>query len=90
MTKVTKLRHNEYYNMQELFDKLYADSKQDKIFENLMELIAQPENIKLAYRNIKRNKGSNTSGTDRSTIEDIKSLPTEKYVEMVQRKLALP
>ena len=87
MTKVTKLRHNEYYNMQELFDKLYADSKQDKIFENLMELIAQPENIKLAYRNIKRNKGSNTSGTDRSTIEDIKSLPTEKYVEMVQRKL---
>ena len=87
MTKVTKLRHNEYYNMQELFDKLYADSKQDKIFENLMELIAQPENIKLAYRNIKRNKGSSTSGTDRSTIEDIKSLPTDKYVEMVQRKL---
>ena len=28
MTKVKKLRHNEYYNMQELFDKLYADSKQ--------------------------------------------------------------
>ena len=28
-----------------------------------------------------------TLGTDRSTIEDIKSLPTEKYVEMVQRKL---
>ena len=87
MTKVTKLRHNEYYNMQELFDKLYADSKKGKVFENLMKLIAQPENIKLAYRNIKRNKGSNTSGTDRSTIEDIKSLPTEKYVEMVQRKL---
>ena len=87
MTKVTKLRHNEYYNMQELFDKLYADSKKGKVFENLMKLIAQPENIKLAYRNIKRNKGSSTSGTDRSTIEDIKSLPTDKYVEMVQRKL---
>ena len=87
MTKVTKLRHNEYYNMQELFDKLYADSKQDKIFENLMELIAQPENIKLAYRNIKRNKGSNTSGTDKCTIEDIKALSTENYIEMVQRKL---
>ena len=87
MTKVTKLRHNEYYNMQELFDKLYADSKKGKVFENLMKLIAQPENIKLAYRNIKRNKGSSTSGTDRSTIEDIKSLPTDKYIEMVQRKL---
>ena len=87
MTKVTKLRHNEYYNMQELFDKLYADSQQGKVFENLMEIITQPENIKLAYRNIKRNKGSSTSGTDKSTIEDIKSLPTDKYVEMVQRKL---
>ena len=87
MTKVAKLRHNEYYNMQELFDKLYADSQQGKTFENLMELISQPENIKLAYRNIKTNKGSNTSGTDKCTIEDIKSLPTDGYIEMVQRKL---
>lgn len=87
MTKVVKLRHNEYYDMQELFDKLYADSQQGKTFENLMEFIIKPENIKLAYRNIKTNKGSNTSGTDRCTIEDIKSLPTDGYVEMVQRKL---
>ncbi len=87
MTKVTRLRHNEYYSMQETFDKLYADSKQGKVFENLMELITRPENIKLAYRNIKRNKGSNTSGTDKCTIEDIKALSTENYIEMVQRKL---
>ena len=87
MTKVTRLRHNEYYNMQETFDKLYADSKQGKVFENLMELITRPENIKLAYRNIRRNKGSNTSGTDECTIEDIKSLSTDKYIDMVQRKL---
>ena len=52
-----------------------------------MELITRPENIKLAYRNIKRNKGSNTEGTDECTIEDIKTLITENYVEMVQRKL---
>ena len=87
MTKVTRLRHNEYYSMQETFDKLYADSKQGKVFENLMELITRPENIKLAYRNIKRNKGSNTSGTDECTIEDIKALSTVDYIEMVQRKL---
>ena len=87
MTKVTRLRHNEYYNMQETFDKLYVDSKQGKIFENLIELITCPENIKLAYRNIKRNKGSNTSGTDYCTIEDIKQIPADKYIEMVQRKL---
>ena len=87
MTKVTRLRHNEYYSMQKTFDKLYAGSKQGKVFENLMELITRPENIKLAYRNIKRNKGSNTEGTDECTIEDIKTLITENYVEMVQRKL---
>ena len=87
MTKVAKLRHNEYYNMQELFDELYAESQKGKVFDNLMEIIMQPENIKLAYRNIKRNNGSNTSGTDKCTIEDIKQIPTDKYVEMVQRKL---
>lgn len=87
MTKVKKLRHNEYYDMQEIFDKLYADSKQGRTFENLMEIIKSPENIKLAYRNIKRNSGSNTSGTDERTIKDIESISTDKYVEMVQRKL---
>lgn len=87
MTKVTRLRHNEYYNMQETLDKLYDDSKQGIVFENLMEFISCPENIKLAYRNIKRNKGSNTSGTDKRTIEDIKALSAENYIEMVQRKL---
>ena len=27
MTKVAKLRHNEYYDMQSIFDELYADSQ---------------------------------------------------------------
>lgn len=88
MTKVAKLRHNEYYDMQSIFDKLYADSQKGKIFQNLMEIISAPENIRLAYRNIKRNSGSNTSGTDKATIKDIQSIPTDKYVEIVQRKLS--
>ena len=61
--------------------------KEKQIRKEIMEIIMQPENIKLAYRNIKRNNGSNTSGTDKCTIEDIKQIPTDKYVEMVQRKL---
>lgn len=88
MTKVAKLRHNEYYDMQSIFDELYADSQKGKIFQNLMEIISAPENIRLAYRNIKRNSGSNTSGTDKATIKDIQSIPTDKYVEIVQRKLS--
>ena len=62
--KVKTLRNNEYYDFQEIQDKLYADSKENKIFKNLVEIITLDENIKLAYRNIKNNSGSNTAGTD--------------------------
>jgi len=88
MTKVKKLRHNEYYDLQETFDKLYADSQKGKIFNNLMEIIASPENIQLAYRNIKKNSGSNTKGVDNRTIKDVESLTSDEYIELVQRKLA--
>ena len=88
MTKDAKLRHNEYYDMQSILDGLYADSKKGRIFQNLMEIISSPENIRLAYRNIKRNSGSNTSGTDNATIKDIQTISIEKYVEIVQKKLS--
>ena len=37
MTKQKKLRHLEYYDLQDTFDKLYADSKNNKIFTKLMQ-----------------------------------------------------
>ena len=86
MTKQKKLRHLEYYDLQETFDKLYEKSKQGELFTNLIGLISSEENIKLAYRNIKRNAGSNTSGTDKKTIRDIEKLSAEKLVEMIQEK----
>lgn len=87
MTKQKKLRHSEYYDLQPVFDKLYADSQKGKIFTKLMDIINSEENIRLAYRNIKRNGGSNTAGTDNQTIRDIEKLPVEQYVGIVQRKL---
>lgn len=36
-----------------------------------MELISSEENIRLAYRSIKRNSGSHTSGTDKLNIKDM-------------------
>lgn len=87
MTKQKKLRHSEYYDLQPVFDRLYADSQQGKIFTKLMDIISSEENIRLAYRNIKRNGGSNTAGTDKQTIKDIEKLPVEQYVRIVQRKL---
>ena len=87
MTKQKRLRYLEYYDLQKCFDNLYEKSKQGDVFTNLMELISSEENVKLAYRNIKRNKGSFTAGVDRITIKDIKKIPVEEYVKIIQSKL---
>ncbi|MFP3415674.1 group II intron reverse transcriptase/maturase, partial [Bacillus sp. SIMBA_074] len=74
MLKRKKLRHSEYYDMQHCFDNLYAQSVDGQNFYGLMKLISSNENIRLAYRNIKRNTGSKTAGTNKLTIDDIKLL----------------
>ena len=71
------LRNLEYYNMQDVVDNLYTKSKEGHSFNNLMDIISTENNIMLAYRNIRNNKGSNTKGTDGLTIRDIK---THKYL----------
>lgn len=86
--KRKKLRHNEYYNLQEIFDNLYARSQNDGKFKNLVEIIQNEENIRLAYKNIKRNAGSKTYGIDKLSIKDIKKIPTKDFIEAVQHKLS--
>ena len=66
------------------FDGLYADSKKDKIFNHLMEIIESEENIKLAYRTIKTNTGSDTAGVDKRTINDLAKLSEEEYVRLMK------
>ena len=86
--KKSKLRHAEYYDFQKIQDKLYAESMDGKMFTKLVEIITLPENIKLAYRNIKKNKGSKTAGTDGKTIQHLEKLSEEKLVVLVQRKFS--
>lgn len=43
MTKQKKLRHSEYYDLQPTFDKLYADSQNGKVFNDLLEVISCEE-----------------------------------------------
>lgn len=81
---VDNLRHAEYYQMQECLDDLYAQSSQNQILTNLMDIVLRRENILLAYRNIKSNSGSNTPGTDRLTIKDIGRLNPEEVVDKVR------
>lgn len=73
--------------MQTAFDKLYADSVSGRQFRNLVELIQRPENIMLAYRNLRKNSGSKTAGVDKKTISDLNKWSDKKLVNHVQRKL---
>lgn len=81
---VDDLRHAEYYGMQEVFDDLYAQSKEGRCFTDLMGIILSRENILLAYRNIKANTGSRTPGTDKLTIKDIGSLTPDELIKKMQ------
>lgn len=85
--KKKKLRNAEYYDLQKVQDKLYAESQRGRIFLHLVELVAMPENIRLAYRNIKTNPGSKTAGTDGRTIRDLERLSDRKLITLVQQKL---
>ena len=82
-----KIRYAEYYDMTATFDALYADSQRGKVFTELMDIITSEENIKLAYRSIKGNSGSNTAGTDGKTIKDVKAVSEQAFVETIRKRL---
>ncbi|WP_163537338.1 group II intron reverse transcriptase/maturase [Gracilibacillus sp. YIM 98692] len=83
-----KLRHVEYYGLQDTFDDLYAESKQGKTFKKLMQLITSKNNILLAYRNLKRNSGSPTAGVDGITIYDIEKLSESEFIKIVRKRFS--
>lgn len=85
--KKSKLRNAEYYDIQQEFDELYKKSKKNCKFTDLLSIITSEENIKLAYRNIKKNHGSKTAGTDGKTIQDLEKWQTETLVNHIRKKL---
>ena len=85
--KRQKLRNNEYYDTQAVFDSLYEQSLKSYNFKNLLKIITSEENILLAYRNLRKNKGSKTQGVDGKTITDISKLETDDIVRIVQERL---
>ncbi|MGL4791080.1 MAG: group II intron reverse transcriptase/maturase [Anaerotignaceae bacterium] len=86
--KKAKLRYAEYYDLQETLDSLYKKSNEGKIFKDLMSLITAEENIKLAFRTLKKNKGSRTAGTDNRTIKNLAKISDERLIYLVQRKFS--
>jgi group II intron reverse transcriptase/maturase len=67
-----------------IYNDLYERAKNGELFTNLMPLVLSRENILLAYRNVKKNTGSKTAGTDRLTIADIGNLTPEEVTAKVR------
>lgn len=86
--KKQKLRNNEYYDIQEDFDSLYEKSKAKYEFKDLLTLILDKRNIMLAYRNIKKNKGSKTNGVNKNTIIELGETNADKLVDYVRCRLS--
>lgn len=82
-----RLRHNKYYDIQSIFDKLYNRSLKKENFKNLIKIISSRENILLAYRSIKRNTGSGTAGVDGLTIKDIEILTSDEVIDNIRTML---
>lgn len=72
--------------MQSVFDELYKKSLAKCEFKNLINIITTEENIRLAYRNLKKNAGSRTPGTDGKTIADLAKMSEPELIQLVQQK----
>ena len=80
------VRNAMYYGLTSCFDSLYENSKLNREFTRLMDLVTNQENILLAFRNIKRNDGSTTPGVDGVTIDHLENLTVNQLVKMVRDK----
>lgn len=81
------LRYWDYYDMTDTFTDLYHRAENKETFHHLYDVITSRNNILLAYRTIKSNKGSKTPGTDGKTIIDIERLTENDLVEKIQKQL---
>ena len=84
ITKIKHLRNNEYYCMQELFDFLYERSENKNNFYSLIDYIISEDNLRLAYRNIKTNDGSETNGLSGQNISLIANMKLWKYLKILK------
>lgn len=81
------IRTAQYYDMQVTFEELYKISNEGRINKDLYSLIVSPNNLKLAYRNIKANKGSMTEGIDKRSVQFLKELSEDEFVTYIQKRL---
>ena len=85
--KKQKLRNVEYFDLQVKLDELYAKSIRGEKFTKLMDIVISKENIILALRNLSKNKGSKTAGTDNKTIEYLLNFKNDELIKYVRKRL---
>jgi group II intron reverse transcriptase/maturase len=73
--------------MTDTFTDLHERAKNKESFHSLYDIITSRNNILLAYRTIKSNKGSKTPGTDGKTIVAIEKHSENELVEEIQSRL---
>lgn len=81
------LRYWDYYDMTDTFTDLHQRAKNKETFPYLYDIITSRNNILLAYRTIKSNKGSKTPGTDGKTILDIEKRTKDELIEQIRKQL---
>ncbi|HWK22175.1 MAG TPA: reverse transcriptase domain-containing protein, partial [Ureibacillus sp.] len=81
------LRYWDYYGMTETYTDLHKRAKNKETFHHLYGIITSRNNILLAYRIIKSNKGSKTPGTDGKTILDIEKYTENDLIEEIRKQL---
>ncbi|MBN8202641.1 group II intron reverse transcriptase/maturase [Bacillus sp. NTK034] len=81
------VRYKQYYEFGEIQKELFESSKTGGNFKDLLEIILSDENIMLAYRNVKKNSGSKTKGTDGYTIIHLAEKDKESFLTEIRRTL---
>ena len=61
--------YNEYYDMQHIYDELYAQRNGNNFI--LLEIIGSEQTSAIGIPKFKTNSGSKTAGTDGLTIDEI-------------------
>ena len=87
VTKITQLRNNEYYCMQETIDFLYKRSQEGYVFDDLIPFIIKDNNLRLSFRNIKTNKGSKTNGLSGENMSFVARMKLGVYLRLLKNSV---
>lgn len=84
----SKFKVSQVCDMLPLSDKLYKQSREGVVFNNLYDLILKEENILLAFQNVQHNASPDSKGVDGKTWRDYQKLTTLELVRRIRRRLA--